>query len=114
MFAAAVVIVALLLGRAVNGLTDVAGDVPDFAVHGDGDISWKDAALVLLAVLFLVSLVRQGPRAFVGELFEADGDAESGHDHSHGHDHDTEDECCDHDCSDCNDEANMSPAHGQS
>jgi len=96
MFSGAVVIVALLLGRAVNGFSDVTGRVPDLAVHGDDPVGWKDAALVLLTGLFLVSLIRQGPRAFVGELFEADGDGESGHDHDH-----EADDCCDGNVDDC-------------
>ncbi|MDP7449341.1 MAG: permease, partial [Candidatus Latescibacteria bacterium] len=88
MFGGSVVGFSLLLGRTVNALTDVKGVVPDLAVHHESGFGWLDVALALLTVLFLVSLVRQGPRAFVGELFEADGDGES------GHDHDEDDSCC--------------------
>ena len=104
MFSGAVVIVALLLGRAVNGFTDVTGQVPDLTMHDEGAVGWQDAALVLLTGLFLVSLIRQGPRAFVGELFEADGDGESGHDHDHEADDCCDegvDECCDDSVADC-------------
>ena len=83
MFSACVVGTALLLGRGVNAFTDVVGTVPDLAAHHHDELGWMDGALALLAILFLASLVRQGPRAFVGELFEADGEAESGHDHDH-------------------------------
>jgi uncharacterized protein len=93
MFSAAVVVVALLLGRVVNGLTDVTGQVPDLTEHAEHGSWWQDAALLLLTGLFLLSLVRQGPRAFVGEIFEADGDGESEHDHDHDHEFD---ECGDH------------------
>lgn len=106
LFSAAVVTIALVLGRIVNGLTDVAGQVPDFSTHADHVPGWKDGALVLLAGLFLLSLMRQGPRAFVGELFEADGDGAEGHDHDHDHGHDHADHhhddasgCCDDGCS---------------
>ena len=88
LFCAGVVGVALLLGRGVNGLTQVTGMVPDFTAHHDEQLGWMDVTLVLLAGLFLVSLVRQGPRAFIGELFEADGDGETDHDHD-------DDDCCD-------------------
>ena len=54
--------------------------------------------LALLGGLFLLSLVRQGPRAFVGELFEADGDGEEGHDHDHDQGEDELDDCCQDDC----------------
>ncbi len=98
MFSGAVVVTALLLGRAVNGLTGVTGMVPDLGVHHEGDFGWKDGALALLGGLFLLSLVRQGPRAFVGELFEADGDGEEGNDHDHDHGEDELDDCCQDDC----------------
>ena len=98
MFSGAVVVTALLLGRAVNGLTGVTGMVPDLGVHHEGDFGWKDGALALLGGLFLLSLVRQGPRAFVGELFEADGEGEEGHDHDHDHGEDELDDCCQDDC----------------
>lgn len=88
MFCSAVVATALILGRLVNGLTDISGQVPDIGAHSHQAPGWKDGALILLAGLFLLSLMRQGPRAFVGELFEADGDDDDGeHGHDHGHDH---------------------------
>jgi uncharacterized membrane protein YraQ (UPF0718 family) len=96
LFAAGVVVTALILGRLVNGLTGITGAVPDLASHDEHPALWQEVSLWLLAALFLASLVRQGPRAFVGELFEADGDGRdgdgAGHDHQHDHDHD--DACC--------------------
>ncbi len=70
LFAACVVVITALLGRAVNGLTDVAGVVPDLghAAHGAG---WRDLCLAALGALMLASIVRRGPRAFVGEVVEA-------------------------------------------
>ena len=70
LFAAAVVVITVILGRAVNGLTEVAGVVPDLehAGHGAG---WRDLCLAALGALMLVSVVRRGPRAFVGEVLEA-------------------------------------------
>ena len=110
MFSSSVVVIALLLGRAVNGLTDVTGLVPDLGGHHEGDFEWLDAALALLGALFLLSLVRQGPRAFVGELFEADGDGEEGHDHDHDHDQGGEDGCDDYDQDDCCEVSESSPS----
>ena len=110
MFSGSVVVIALLLGRAVNGLTDVTGLVPDLGGHHEGDFEWLDAALALLGALFLLSLVRQGPRAFVGELFEADGDGEEGHDHDHDHDQGGEDGCDDYDQDDCCEVSESSPS----
>lgn len=74
LFAASVVVITVLLGRAVNGLTEVAGVVPDLehAGHGAG---WRDLCLAALGALILASLVRRGPRAFVGQILEA-GEAE--------------------------------------
>ena len=70
LFAACVVVITVLLGRAVNGLTEVAGVVPDLehAGHGAG---WRDLCLAALGALMLASMVRRGPRAFVGEILEA-------------------------------------------
>ena len=64
------VVITVLLGRAVNGLTEVAGVVPDLehAAHGAG---WRDLCLAGLAALMLASMLRRGPRAFVGEVLEA-------------------------------------------
>ena len=92
LFAGVVVAIAIGLGRVVNGLTDVVGTVPDLD-DGLTESAWLDLSLFLLALLFTASVVRQGPRAFVGELFEADGegvDTHAGHDHGHGH----EEDCC--------------------
>ena len=70
LFAASVVVLTVLLGRAVNGLTEISGAVPDLehAAHGAG---WRDLCLAALGALVLASLVRRGPRAFVGEVLEA-------------------------------------------
>ena len=72
LFAASVVVVTVLLGRAVNGLTEISGAVPDpeHAAHGAG---WRDLCLAVLGALFLASLVRRGPRAFAGVVLEAEG-----------------------------------------
>ena len=70
LFAACVVVITVLLGRAVNGLTEVAGVVPDLEPAGHG-AGWRDLCLAALGALMLVSVVRRGPRAFVGEVLEA-------------------------------------------
>ena len=53
---------------------------------------WSVQGLCLLglSVLFLSSLLRVGPRAFVAEVFSTDGEVEG---HHHGHDHDHDDDC---------------------
>ena len=102
LFCGCVIVVALLLGRAVNAFTNIGGSVPDLATTHEMGVGWQEAALAVLTGLFLLSLIRQGPRAFVGELFEADGDDadDDGHHHSHDHDHGHagEAEGCCHDC----------------
>ena len=72
LFAASVVVITVLLGRAVNGLTEISGVVPDLehAAHGAG---WRDLCLAALGALALASVVRQGPRAFVGKVLDAGG-----------------------------------------
>ena len=70
LFAASVVVITVLLGRAVNGLTEISGAVPDLE-HAAHEAGWRDLCLAALGALVLASLVRRGPRAFVGEVLEA-------------------------------------------
>jgi hypothetical protein len=80
-----VLVLASGLGHLANHVPGLAATVPGYMAPLAAD--WHAWALALLAVLFLVSLVRRGPRAFLGELFEADGEPgphEPGS-HTHGH-----------------------------
>ncbi|MBT7550524.1 MAG: hypothetical protein HN611_17790, partial [Gemmatimonadetes bacterium] len=51
---------------------------------GEGHGAWSEAALAGLGILFAFSLLRRGPRGFVGEIFA--GDEDEDHEHNHGHD----------------------------
>ena len=66
--------------------------------HGDHAAGMlAQLALLVLVVLFLASLLRQGPRSFVHHLIPMDDadDDHHGHDHDHGHaHHHTHDACC--------------------
>jgi uncharacterized membrane protein YraQ (UPF0718 family) len=86
MFTGMVIAVVLGLGWGVNALWPTAG-------AGAGQVHEHDEAsllslgsAVVLGGLFVVSLLRQGPRGFLGRLWELGGHAHNGHD-DHGHDH---------------------------
>ena len=104
LFAGAVVLLAIVLGRSVNVFFDLGSSVPALSLSMDHEGGFSDLCLLLVGLLFAGSLLRRGPRGFVGELFDADGDdAVDGHDHVHGngngHDHHHEsDSCCEEDC----------------
>ena len=96
MFAATVVGLAVGLGHLVDRLLDLAPGVPTLSLVVDGEMSLNDLCLAGLLLLFAGSLLRRGPRGFVGELFAADGDdgVDFDHDHAH-HDHSHQaDSCC--------------------
>ncbi len=110
-FAAAIMALAIVLGWGVNF---VAPSVEVSAFTLDDSMqwwSWQGACCWALALLFLASLIRRGPRAFVAEVFSA---GEEGHDHEH-HDHDhghpTEDAPVDEGCSCGGHHASGDPVH---
>ncbi len=81
---------AIALGFAVNAaLPDVGG----FALHevaGEEASTLATASLIALGAIYLVSLLRQGPRGFIGQILAPHGghhDHDHGHDHGHDHDH---------------------------
>ena len=62
------------------------------------DLDWwslHGVCLLGLSALFLLSLLRLGPRAFVAEVFANEDDDEHAHDHTHAGDSDKEH---DHSC----------------
>lgn len=88
------------LGQLVNLMLPTVAAFPQS--HADAGL-WsgvQEASLAGVALLFLLALLRQGPRAFVGELFaETDEEEDPHHQHEHHHDHEhhsthTEDSCC--------------------
>lgn len=99
MFTGTVIAVVLGLGWGVNALWPTAG-VGVSHLHEHDETSWVSlGSAVVLGVLFVVSLLRQGPRGFLGRLWELGGHNhtaeqaghahdEHGHDHGHEHDHD--------------------------
>ncbi|MEE2657923.1 MAG: permease [Candidatus Latescibacterota bacterium] len=98
LFSGSVVALAVILGRLVNSFVDISRSVPDLGAEHDQHSALEGISLALLAALFLVSLLRQGPRGFVGELFEA-GDEDG---HSHEYTQADEDDCGGEGCSsDC-------------
>jgi uncharacterized protein len=108
LFAVVVVALAILLGRLVDGVLDLQGGIPLLSMTADHEAGWRGLCLIAVILLFVGSLVRRGPRGFVGELFDADGDDEAqGHSHNHDHehnrgsDHESDgcgDGCCDSNC----------------
>lgn len=91
-FTAAMIVAVLGLGWGVNAIWPVLGleaAASSAAAHehdGHGWLAITSAAI--LAVLFVASLIRQGPRGFLGRLWEL----ASSHDHDHDHDHDDHDQ----------------------
>jgi uncharacterized membrane protein YraQ (UPF0718 family) len=90
LFALTAGLTATALGWAANAFLGAAGaQLPEHEhVHG-GSLLELSSALALL-VLFVVSVLRQGTRRFVGQVTSPHGvDAHDGHDHDHdGHGHD--------------------------
>ena len=83
-FTAAMTFACIALGLAVNALLPDSGDAAFkfSADHSASALQWFSA--FALAALFLASLLRQGPRGFVGQLSFFG----RGHDHDHSHDDD--------------------------
>jgi len=92
--------VAALFGLLVAGLSIALGIVVNLLIKGKVGIALSAAAkhdpsllemicLGVLAVVFALSILRQGPRGFVGQVLRPYAeDSHHGHDHSHGHGHD--------------------------
>ena len=88
-FAGTTALFAVLLGYAVDALLPTAAAaLPDLHEHAGS--WWQWAALGALALVYLVSLFRQGVRGFLGQVIapHSHGDEDDCCDHDHGHDHD--------------------------
>ncbi|MBI2502076.1 MAG: permease [Candidatus Latescibacteria bacterium] len=97
-FGGLMALLAVVLGHLVNLMLPSVAAFPQ--PHADAGLwPWvQQACLAAVAALFLLTLLRQGPRAFVGELFmeEEEDELHRGHDH-HGccaTPTRTEDPCC--------------------
>ncbi len=98
-FAASIAGMAVGLGFVVN-LMLPGYVVPSLHAQAEAAPGWPSLlALVVVAVLFAASLLRQGPRNFLGQILAfANGDGtQHGHDHDHGHDHEHDHDDHDHD-----------------
>lgn len=82
-FASAVTVACVLLGLAVNVVLPSAGAGAFQAVaeHSYSSLQWFSG--LALALVYLASVLRQGPRGFVAQL--SFGDEHAAHDHSHDH-----------------------------
>lgn len=91
-FAVGMAILSVALGYGVNWILAASTSPEALHLHSDSPLSW--ALLFVLGVVFLSSLLRQGPRAFLAEIFSfpssGDGDeptdkdaeaADCGHSH---------------------------------
>ena len=85
-FGAGIMAMAVALGYGVNEVLDLP-PAPEVGA-GEGHGVWSEVALAGLGILFAFSLLRRGPRGFVGEIFggDEDEDHEHGHEHNYGHD----------------------------
>jgi len=84
-FAASMTVACVALGLVVNEVLPDAG-LGAFKLddeHSHSTLQWLSAAA--LGLVYLSSVLRQGPRNFVGQLSFAE---QSGHDHDHEHGHD--------------------------
>jgi hypothetical protein len=99
-FGGLMALLAVALGHLVNLLLPPVDTFPQFRAEAGSAL--QQLCLAAVAGLFLLALLRRGPRTFVGELFaEADGETdphcEHGHEHEHHGEHPptrTEDSCC--------------------
>ncbi len=93
--------VAALFGLLVAGLSIALGIVVNLLIKGQVGIRLGEAAshgpstlemvsLAVVTVVFALSILRQGPRGFVGQVlspYAEDDHCHHDHDHAHGHDH---------------------------
>lgn len=86
-FGAVIAATAIGLGFAVNLILGTTSAMPlGEAVHEEG--SWLEmASLAILAVVFVLSILRQGPRSFLDQVLSPYGSDPHDHDDGHGHDH---------------------------
>jgi hypothetical protein len=86
-FVALAFAVTFALGALVNALAPlaVADATPHEVEHENGPVA--QACAVLLGLMTLWVLLRQGPRAFLGQLWSGDGRSTDAHAHGHSHGH---------------------------
>ena len=93
-FAWTMAMVAIAIGIGLNLIMDGGGAELGLHESAEHEPGWFPKLCLLgLTVVFLVSILRQGPREFVGQVIAPfkdhhDHDHDHGHDHGHDHDHD--------------------------
>ena len=89
LFAAVVIALAVACGWLTNWSLGSLS-IPTHVATEEHDHTswWRIACAVALALIFILSLCRQGPRAWLGTILTL---GEHGHDHDHDHDHGS---CC--------------------
>ncbi len=90
-FATAMAAISIVVGLGINMLLGEIG-MPTLTALADAHASWLEySTLAILVLVFALSLLRQGPRGVLGQVFSPYGDDDGchdhDHDHSHGHDH---------------------------
>jgi uncharacterized membrane protein YraQ (UPF0718 family) len=88
MFVGCVMVVVLGLGWGVNALWPTAGSSAGMLHEHDEPSLLSLASAVVLGGLFVVSLLRQGPRGFLGRLWELGGHNHTAEHDGHAHEHD--------------------------
>lgn len=87
-FAVAIAGLAIGIGLGVNVfMADVEGIALHESVHQHPELL-PMLCLGVLVVVFALSLLRQGPRGFIGQVLSPHDDDDGCHDHDHGHAHD--------------------------
>lgn len=86
-FAALMAVSAMLAGWLTNAALG-AYQLPLHTGHGGHEHAWtSELLLAALGLLLALSLLRQGPRAFVSQVLAVAGGHTHSHDHGHNHDH---------------------------
>jgi len=70
LFGAGIAVASAALGLLVNGVLPWDEGARSLSQVGDEAMGWGDLSLAALGLLFLLSLVRRGPRGFAAELFD--------------------------------------------
>jgi len=93
LFAATIAVLAIGLGMLVNVIVGEIGGLTLPTLHSDDPSTLGIVCLVALALIYVLSVLRQGPRGFMAQVhspFQDDDchDHDHGHSHSHSHDDD--------------------------
>ncbi|HUS67367.1 MAG TPA: permease [Kofleriaceae bacterium] len=87
LFGALMAILTIGLGLGLNLLMpELSGMAVHDAAHDEPGVL-QVASLAGIMLVLALSILRQGPRGFVGQILTPYGSLGDGHDHDHGHDH---------------------------